>query len=109
MSSNENKLQFWRNHLAGVERYPGSIEAYCRSQGISGPALSYWRKKFGMGERSRSLVPAQSFVPVEIKRDDQFSGGLPDPRWLADLILGLSVGSGMNSPLASSRIFGSST
>ncbi len=86
------KQQYWEGHVAAVERYGGSHGAYCRGEGISSPALWYWRNKVRRQNRSRSPVPVQSFVPVEVTCDGRVRGGLPDPRWLAELIVGLSGG-----------------
>ena len=88
--ANSEKQQYWRGHVAAVEKYFGSHEAYCRAEGISSSALKYWRRKVGKC-RSGALAPMARFVPVEVTRERQ-PAGLPDPRWLAELIFHLSVG-----------------
>ncbi len=88
----KERREYWQGHVAAVERYGGSHGAYCRDEGISAAALWYWRNKVRRQNRSRSPVPVQSFVPVEVTCDGPVRGGLPDPRWLAELIVQLSVG-----------------
>lgn len=92
MRATQNKEQFWLNHAAGADSYSGSHEAYCRAEGISAPALRYWRKKVRRASQSKCVMVAPKFIPVEITQDQQTRVGLPDPRWLAELIIQLSGG-----------------
>jgi transposase-like protein len=43
--TNQEKLNFWRAHLAACLESGNNMARYCREQGISGWQLSYWRKK----------------------------------------------------------------
>ncbi len=93
MRTAQRKQQYWLGHVAGVEKYSGSHEAYCRAEGVSAPALRYWRKKLGRVNRSKGLAPVTpSFIPVEVMSERRTRGDLPDPRWLAELIYHLSGG-----------------
>ena len=85
-----SKEQRWREHVAAVKEFPGTIEAYCRENDISSAALNYWRKKYS--GRSEKRVPTMSsFVPVEVVREaGGFGHGLPDAKWLAEFIVHLS-------------------
>ena len=90
-AADNSKQQYWRGHVAEVEKYSGTHEAYCRGEGISSPALKYWRKKIGKENRTGSLAQVQRFIPVEITQE-RLIKGFPDPRWLAELIIHLSAG-----------------
>ena len=86
MRSNIQKTQEWHCRVADAANWPGSLESYCRSKGVSAPALRYWRKKLVSGKGS-------PFVPVEVVAEiEPRHRALPDPRWLAELINGLSGG-----------------
>ncbi len=90
-SKSRSKQQYWRAHVARVEKYAGSHEAYCRSAGISSPALKYWRNKIKK-EGRMAAPPVPQFVPVEVMPERAAATGLPDPRWLAELIICLNRG-----------------
>lgn len=102
----------WREHVARLKEYRGTVSAYCRDHGISRFTLTYWRKK-SKAERTPSVARLPSvraearsaFVPVEVIAEPvgrprvTSPMGLPDPRWLAELVmhLQLSMASGGGS------------
>ena len=80
---NQEKQKYWREQVAEAGRLEGgSLEAFCRSQGLSLSALGYWRKKF-REPQGNAVVPSK-FIPVEISRSEPKR--LPDPRWLAEFV-----------------------
>jgi hypothetical protein len=107
----ENQRE-WRRHVAGLRRFQGTTAEYCRERGLSAGALAYWQRK--LGSRARAGMPAKAagkvgaencprtgpdpgapaFIPVELIASARESGiaeagaslGLPDPRWVAELI-----------------------
>lgn len=80
------RQQEWQEHVKALAEWSGSLESYCRTQGVSSDCLRYWRKK--LSGKSRS-----AFVPVEVVYEPRAGVcELPDPRWLAELITGLCGG-----------------
>ncbi len=83
---NESKEVFWREQLALASRRDGSLESFCRERGLSLASLAYWRKKFRAGEsKALALSP---FVPAKVV-PTAVDSTLPDPRWVAELIVEL--------------------
>ena len=80
---NQEKEKFWREKMAEAKEHGGSIDGFCREQGLSSSTFSYWRKRFRDGE-SKGLVPVAKFIPVEVS--SRCRAPLPDPRWLAEFI-----------------------
>lgn len=87
--------RLWRTRVAQASRHEGGIGAYCRLHGISREALRYWEKRIGGKSRrspgSRALRLARPFVEVEVE-PMIVRPSLPDPRWVAELIIHLSRG-----------------
>jgi hypothetical protein len=83
---NEQKEKFWREQVTLAERREGSLESFCRERGLSPNTLGYWRRKLGTGEMKQVALPP--FIPVTV--DVAASRALPDPKWLAELIVHLS-------------------
>lgn len=81
----------WRRRLAAADTFPGTITEYCRREGISREALRYWR-----GRLAKTRTPAEAtagFARVEVLPAAPVAPiGLPDPRWVAELILHLQAG-----------------
>ena len=92
MRTTQEKQRYWENHAEAAEKFVGSHEAYCRAEGISAPALRYWRIKARGKRRPIRPLPTKPFVPVEVMYDGPARPKVPDPRWLAELILALTGG-----------------
>lgn len=92
MRTTQEKQRYWESHAVAVEKFGGSHEAYCRAEGISAPALRYWRNKARGKPRPIKSLPTKAFVPVEVMFEGPTRPVLPDPRWLAELILALNGG-----------------
>jgi len=58
----EEKKQFWQDHIEAWERSGLNQSQYCRRQGLNKDAYFYWKKKLSQDSSSLSLVP----VPVKI-------------------------------------------
>ncbi len=92
-SVNMEKEKFWRGHLAMAAKSSGSVESYCRTNGLAIHNYYYWRKRLGRlsqsePKNSNALSP---FVQVEVESPRP---SLPDPRWLAELIQALIINGG---------------
>ena len=92
MKTTQEKQRYWESHAVAAEKFNGSHESYCRTEGISAPALRYWRNKARTNPRPVRPLPMKAFVPVEVLCDGPARPSLPDPRWLAELIRALNGG-----------------
>jgi hypothetical protein len=85
------KEQVWRGHLARAAEYSGSVSAFCRTEGLSIPAFQYWKQK--LNPKSKNTAPAlPAFVRVQVEEavpESRRAVQLPDPRWVAEIILQL--------------------
>jgi hypothetical protein len=85
--------KIWRDRVVRASRYPGTILSFCRSEGISREGLRYWQKKISCGRVGSATAPVvPRFVDVEIVDQQRPTAGLPDARWVAELILHLQSG-----------------
>jgi transposase-like protein len=90
--SRDQKHSFWRAQVAASEARQGSLSAFCRERGIEAHALNYWRAKLraeGAGPRSRSLP---EFIEAIVEREPVAARALPDPRWVAEVLMHLASG-----------------
>lgn len=83
----------WEEHVRNAAEHRGSLASYCRVNGVNDGALRYWRKK--LESKSLAIGKVQKptpFIPVHVLQAEPVSGmvGLPDPKWVAELILHLS-------------------
>ena len=84
---------YWRAQLKAIKEYPGTLTDYCQTHGITMSAYHYWLRKLKPKPSESALLPRQSsFVPVEIigEYPKHTTSSLPDPRWVAEIILNLS-------------------
>lgn len=58
----EEKKQFWQDHLQACRRSGLNQSEYCRRQRLNKDAYFYWKKKLSQDSSPLSLVP----VPVKI-------------------------------------------
>jgi transposase-like protein len=88
-SSNQiESVEFWREKVSLYSKSGGSRARFCRSLGLSESRFRYWEQKFqGVGKSKKITVPP--FVAVKVERKPERSR-LPDPRWLAEFLIGLS-------------------
>lgn len=61
-SASMDKVAFWRKHIATQEQGALSQVAYCREQGISDKAFTYWKRRL----RGGAVLPRPKLF-VEIK------------------------------------------
>jgi hypothetical protein len=101
------RMEIWKRHLTDIEAHVtqgGTRTSYCKTNGISLANIRYWRKKLGLGSRSKEkpnrtnpAVARSAFIPVQVVRDEDNQANqyrLPDPKWLAELVLQLMQSSG---------------
>lgn len=93
-SGSRGKRKFWQEHVQRSRVHPGSVASYCREAGILAGSLRYWRKKLAVNTRARGDRKS-AFVAVEVSPSPpaaprSVSRPLPDPKWVAQVILHLS-------------------
>ena len=61
------KVEFWRQQLAGFAATGLSVKDYCAQQGISVANWYYWRKRLTQHSAPRELsVSGEEFLPVRL-------------------------------------------
>jgi len=92
-----NDELIWKAHVLDVQRFEGTVAEYCERHGLKLRQLQQYKKKFGV---TRTYRPRKSkaFVQVECTKAspvEQESStrdrapGLPDPQWVAEVILAI--------------------
>lgn len=85
---NTEKEKLWAAKLALASEFGGTAAEFCRQHNLRENQFSYWRTK--LASKSRLPEPiAKAFIPVEVCASPKAKRSLPDPRWLAELILNL--------------------
>jgi transposase-like protein len=92
--SREQKHTFWRAQVAASEARQGSLSAFCRERGIEAHALSYWRAKLRAEGTTRKSRTLPAFIEAVVEQDPATARALPDPRWVAEVLLHLAAGGG---------------
>ena len=87
--------KIWAERVARAKAHSGPVELFCRDEGISSASLGYWRRKLRKEVRPMPTTgkPVSSaFVPVKVLNPESTTSNLPlpDPRWVAEVILHLS-------------------
>lgn len=102
MSNKADNEKKWRDRMSAAAAFSGSIESYCRSEGISASSFYYWRAKLGNSTRavvSRKGPRPAAFVPIEVMGQSMVGAwaavgaarALPNPRWVAEVIRYLAM------------------
>ena len=94
-TTNLEKEKIWRAHMAKAAAFDGSNRSYCKSASISLNTFQYWRSKFAFSKEVGQAKSAarSAFARAEIVNamPEPFRlSRLPDPKWMAELILHLS-------------------
>jgi hypothetical protein len=92
---NQDKVEYWRNHLEQSKRYPEGIQAYCEANKLAPSNYYKWRQRLLDLPPAKIILkkPKSPFLPVtvssatefEIQSDPQ-TKKLPDSRWVAEII-----------------------
>lgn len=94
-NKNEQKIEFWFNHVEHSKKFDGSVLEYCRSNNIAPQTFYKWRAKFANKLAAVPVAAKQSkpFIPIQIEpiTTSGFST-MPDAKWVAELILHLQGG-----------------
>jgi hypothetical protein len=94
---NQDKLEYWRNHLDKSKLYPEGIQAYCEANALAISAYYKWRRKIlnlnsakTISKKIRSPFSPVVVSSTEVKNQKftQQSIGrvLPDGKWVAEII-----------------------
>ncbi len=91
-NSHKEKEKLWGARIAQASEYTGSDREFCQTEGLSINSFQYWKRKLARKDEDQVGVP-QPFIRVKV--DDpagvpqQNDIRLPDPRWVAEVILHL--------------------
>ncbi len=96
VQSNTDRRRYWEDQVRRSKAHRGSLASYCRQAGIPVSALSYWRKKLAR-EPGRIDQGKSPFIAVQLGEAAAVpvhtgAPRLPDPKWVAQLILQLGQG-----------------
>lgn len=97
-TSNQVKIEYWRNHLEQSKQYPEGIQAYCEANRLTPSAYYKWRRKILDLYPSKTISKKvkSPFLPVVVTSNEfngqshpspqQLARQLPDSRWVAEII-----------------------
>lgn len=88
----DNEL-IWKAHVLDAQKFEGTHAEYCELHGLKLRQFRRYKQKFG-STRTYRPRKARAFFKVESEAMPQAepmkrSRALPDPRWVAELILAL--------------------
>jgi transposase-like protein len=88
------KEKQYQEHIRKAQADPAGIAAYCRRAGISVNTLNYWRSKVRPEPPMLDGDESPAFLPVQVIESAEPSprSNLPDPRWVAKVMLHLARG-----------------
>jgi hypothetical protein len=86
-----DKTKLWKARLIEAAAYPGSAVGYCKAKGISRATFHYWKKRLSKKDNEVVTSPFAR-IQVEEPQVRDLSAGLPDPRWVAEVLLYLQRG-----------------
>lgn len=89
---NQDKLEYWRNHIEQSKQHPDSIQAYCEANNIATSVYYKWRQRV-LNLRPSKVISKKvksAFVPVVVSSSEtqsyQRTKSLPDSKWVAEVI-----------------------
>ncbi|MBA3756961.1 MAG: hypothetical protein H0X02_12370 [Nitrosomonas sp.] len=108
----QSKIEFWRSHVRGAEKHPVSVANYCSENDLRIATYYSWRniikqeegivdEKIHLPKKSRIKKPKKNispFLPVKVSpaltnfQNPVGRVGLPDARWVAEVMLCLVRG-----------------
>ena len=94
---NNDKFEYWRNHLEQSIKYPNGVQAYCNANRLATSAYYKWRQRI-LNLKPLKIVSKKvksPFLPVVVSAGEpkmqgyphqQRSHQLPNSRWVAEVI-----------------------
>lgn len=91
--SKDQKVAFWRQHIALASKHPEGIQRYCDVNGLTSQTFYNW--KFRLNARPKNKVAELTFTTpfaeVQVCRPEVLrKQDLPDAKSLAEFVLHLS-------------------
>ena len=93
-SRNIKSEEYWRAHVERLKSSTGTVDDYCQENGLSKATFNRYRRQFGAVKRRKqrgAFVKVTPLFPVETTVKSKRSP-LPDPRWVAELLIALGGG-----------------
>ena len=69
--SDGEKVKLWRERFRRHAQSAGTVEEFCRGEGVSIPTFYQWRKKLARSPRRREPGRPPAFRPVLVTPDPQ--------------------------------------
>lgn len=91
--SKDQKVAFWRQHIALANQYPDGIQKYCDANGLASQTFYYWKFKLNARRKNKvaKLTSTTPFAEVQVCKPEVLrKQDLPDAKWLAEFVLHLS-------------------
>ncbi len=88
------KAKVWKARIIRASEFSGSIREFCQSEGVTVATFQYWRQKLGQEKQTPTCLP-RPFVRVQVTEpifQTHRHSELPDPKWVAEVILYLQKG-----------------
>ena len=92
---NQDKIEYWRNHLEQSKIFPEAIQAYCKANKLATSNYYKWRQSLlNLPPAKINLKkPKSLFLPITVIPATEFelqtypqTKKLPDSRWVAEII-----------------------
>lgn len=93
---NQDKLEYWRNHLDQSKLYPAGIQAYCEANKLAISVYYRWRQRILNSSSTKEISKKikSPFSPMVVTPNgfkaqscqQQLARQLPDSRWVAEII-----------------------
>ncbi len=83
--------EYWRDHVERSKTFAGTLKEYCQANNLSKSNLNRYRRRFGAVNRRKRSAFAKVNLPLTSTETvaTSLAGRLPDPRWVAELLMAL--------------------
>jgi len=95
----KENIEIWEARFARARDRSGSLEEFCKAEGVAPSLYSYWKSKLAREAksltRSRSTTidkKISSFDRVEVLESSPLRSQIPSAKWVAEFILHLHKG-----------------
>ena len=85
---------FWREHIEKAGAFSGSSQEYCRINGLSKSRFYTYKQRLGLTRKHKSkrsqFVAVTAVGPVPKTIREAKCHHLPDPKWVAQVVLAIA-------------------
>ena len=86
--STDQRIEYWQQHVKQMLDSKGSQRQYAEQNGLNLSQLCYYRDKFKKKTKFAKVVVSENKPEIKKVVDNltAYPQGLPDPKWLSQLI-----------------------